>query len=190
MSEKPASSFRERILATEPVDPVLRQKYEQEIQAMLEKKLTTSQRVLWILTGLLSIGFVAVFGTAALMAPREFPLLARVGFGVGALFGLAWAVLSYQTVRNGKMHIRKDPKTMAGATWSFMVIMMTIFMLLSSRAGDHVWGVQMIVNGLVFFIIAAVFMINTVVEDAQLKTQEKLLEIEYRLAELAEQLKK
>jgi MFS family permease len=190
MSEKPASSFRERVLSAEAIDPVLHRKYQQEIQTMFEKKLNTPQRLVHVGAGLLGIVFVIVFGTVAVIAPREFPLLARIGFGAGALFGLAWAVLCFQIIRRGTVHLRKDPKTMAAMSWGFVVIMMTIFMLLSGRAGDHIWGVQMVVNGLVFLIGAAVFLINAVIQEAQFKTQEKLLEIEYRLAELSERIQK
>lgn len=190
MSKDPAADFRERMLADETFDPALRQKYQLEVQNMFETKLNLRQRVVYIFTGLLSIGFVILFGTLAVIAPRELRLLARAGFALGAAFGLAWAVVCLRVSRRGSVKLRKDPKTMAGLSWGFVVIMVTIFMLLSGRAGDHIWGVQMVVTGLVFLVGAAVFLINSVIHEAQFKTQEKLLEIEYCLAELAERLKK
>jgi hypothetical protein len=48
----------------------------------------------------------------------------------------------------------------------------------------------MVLNGLVFLVIAALFMIANRVDQAQLKTREKLLEIEYRLAVMSESMKK
>ena len=47
----------------------------------------------------------------------------------------------------------------------------------------------MILCGLVFLVMGAMFLIRHVVELSELKTREKLLEIECRLAELAESLK-
>jgi hypothetical protein len=200
MSEKPQQPFRERILSADAVDPALREKYQKEIQTMFEKQLTGGQRLAHIFTAVLSIVSVIVFSIAAVLVPRSIrgvpnippaiPILIGVAFGIGAVFGLAWAVLLFRILRRGSTQLRKDPKTMAGLTWGFVVIMVTIFMIVADRPGDHLWGVQMVVNGLVFLVGAAVFLINSVVQDSQLKTQEKLLEIEYRLAEIAERIKK
>jgi hypothetical protein len=185
MTDESASNFREQFLAAESFDPALRQKYQLEVQAMFERKLTTPHRVVYVITGLLAVAFVVLFSTLAVAVPKGFPPLVRVAFGIGVLFSLGWAVLSYRILRRGSFLLRNDSKTMAGMVWVLMVIMITIFMVVSDRAGDHIWGVKMVVEGLVFFIGAAVFLINTVVQDAQMRTQEKLLEIEYRLAELS-----
>ncbi len=48
----------------------------------------------------------------------------------------------------------------------------------------------MIITILVFLVPAAMFMILSRIERAELETREKLLEIEYRLAELAEAVAK
>ena len=44
-------------------------------------------------------------------------------------------------------------------------------------------------RALVVLVVGAVFLIRHVIEQSELKTREKLLEIEYRLAELAETAK-
>jgi hypothetical protein len=190
MSEaKPTSNFREQFVAAESFDPALRQKYQLEVQAMFEQKLTKTHWVVYIVTGLLSLAFIVLFAVISFQLPKGFPALARAAFGIGILFAVGWAILSYRILRRGSVKLRKDPKTMAALVWVFIVMMVTIDMLLAGRAGEKIWGVQMVVNGLVFLVGAAVFMINTVVQEAQMKTQEKLLEIEYRLAELTQQMK-
>jgi len=73
-----------------------------------------------------------------------------------------------------------------GMTWGFLVIMMTLFMV---SAGNNIVGLRMIVNGLVFLLMGVAFLLRHVIEQSELKTGERLLEIEYRLAELAECLK-
>ena len=55
-------------------------------------------------------------------------------------------------------------------------------------APENVVGLRMILSGLVFLVMGAVFLIRHVVEQSELKTREKLLEIEYRLAELADRI--
>ena len=56
-------------------------------------------------------------------------------------------------------------------------------------APENTVGLRMILSSLVFLLMGAVFLIRHVVEQSELKTREKLLEIEYRLAELADRIK-
>jgi hypothetical protein len=190
MSERqPASNFREQFLSAESFDPALRQKYQLEVQAMFELKLSRTHRIVYILTGLFAIACIVAFAWISIQLPRHFPPLARAAFGVGILFALGWAILSYRILRRGSVKLRKDPKAMAAMVWVFIVIMVTIDMLLADQVGDKIRGVQMVVNGLVFLVGAAAYMTGTAVQQAQMQTQEKLLEIEYRLAELTQQMK-
>ncbi len=64
--------------------------------------------------------------------------------------------------------------------------MAALFMVI---APNSIVGLRMIICGLVFLVVGAVFLIRHVIEQSELKTREKLLEIEYRLAELAETAK-
>ena len=117
------------------------------------------------------------------------PLLARLGFVVGAVFGVAFAVLALSIIKRGAVNLKKHPMAAAGLSWAFVVILVTLFMLLGSRAADRIVAVQMVLNGLVFLVMGALFMVRAWIERTELKTREKLLEIEYQLAEIAEALK-
>ena len=66
-------SFRERLLKTEQVTPALKQRYDQEIQAMLEKQLTGIRRWGWLGSAIMGLGFAVLFGTLAVITPAEFP---------------------------------------------------------------------------------------------------------------------
>lgn len=48
--------------------------------------------------------------------------------------------------------------------------------------------IRMLVSLLFFLVMAALFMVRAFVQRSELNTREKLLEIEYRLAELAEKI--
>jgi uncharacterized membrane protein len=67
--------------------------------------------------------------------------------------------------------------------WGLPVILVTLFMV---SAPDTIIGLRMIVAGLVFLVMGLAFLLRHVIEQSELKTREKLLEIEYRLAELVE----
>jgi len=183
-------ALRRQLLAAETFTPALRAKYEKEMAAMLTTKLTGWKKAGWFFSMLMGLGFIALFGTVAVMVPAEFPLLGRIGFILGAVFGLAWVVLSVKVLRKGEFDIRKVGWNVAGLVWGFTVLLITLFLLLAWQAPERAFGTQLVTFGTVFLIMAATFLVVARVERAELNTREKLLEIEYRLAELAEQLGK
>jgi len=54
---------------------------------------------------------------------------------------------------------------------------------------EPITGVRMIVWMLVFEVAAGIFLLKAIIRRSEVNTREKLLEIEYRLAELAEKVK-
>ncbi len=72
--------------------------------------------------------------------------------------------------------------------WCFIVIMATLALVNSGKLADPVKGVHMLVSILIFFVMASVFVIQALIERSELNTREKLLEIEYRLADMAEKM--
>lgn len=181
------NEFRERLLAAEKMNPT--RKYQEELHMLIEQKLTPAKK--WAFRGSLAlgIGFTVIFGSAAVWSPREFPGLGRAGFILGAVFGLAWAVLVGWILQRGSINRRKDPTAMTGLVWGFTVVMITLFMLLGGQLSDRVIGIQMVVNGLVFLVMAVAFLLRNVIEQSELRTREKLLELECRLADISETLK-
>lgn len=182
--KKNENTFRERLLAAETLSPS--EQYQRELQALLEPKLTPGHK--WATVGslVMGLGFAGLFGTLAIVTARKLPWLASASFALGAIFGLAWAGLSAWILHRGTINRRTDPTAMTGMVWGFLVVMMTLFLLLAGQLPDPVKGLQMVLNGLVFLVMGAVFMIANRIEQAELRTKEKLLELEYRLAEMAE----
>ena len=182
--------FRERLLEREQFSPILKEKYEKEVQAMLEEKLTGVKRWGYIFMAVLCTGLAILFGTVAILAPRDFPIWGRFIFAMGAIFGIAWAGLTGWIARKGTLKVKTHPVAMVGMGWGFAVIVVTVALVVARKFPDPITGVRMIVSGLVFLVFAAVGLILVRVDQAQLKTREKLLEIEYRLAQIAEAVAK
>jgi hypothetical protein len=130
-------------------------------------------------------GFAVLFGTLAVVAPADFPWWGRLGFGAGALFGVGWAVLGIRVFGRGSLDLKFDAAAYAGMSWGLPVVIVTLAMV---SAPDDLIGLRMILCALVFLVGGAVFLLRHVIELSELKTREKLLAIEYRLAELAERL--
>ncbi|WP_165074053.1 hypothetical protein [Paludisphaera rhizosphaerae] len=180
------NGMRDRLLKAERITPDLKRRYDLEIQAMIEKKLTKWQRWGWLASAIFGTACAVVFGALAVVGPGGLPWAGRLGLAGGAVFGLAWAWLGLRVFRRGVLDLKLDTGLAAGLSWCLPIFLTTLFMV---AAPDDVRGLRMILCGLVFLVAGAMFLTRHVVEQSELKTREKLLEIEYRLAELTEVVK-
>jgi hypothetical protein len=153
---------------------------------MLEKKLTGIRRWVFLATAVVALPLAVLFGTLAVTMPATFPWPGRLGFAGAALFAIGWAILGIRVFRRGALDLRIDTGAVAGLSWALPVFMVTLFLI---WAPENIAGLRLILSGLVFLVMGALFLIRHVVELSELKVREKLLEIEYRLAELAEAVK-
>ena len=179
------SSLRDRLCELEPHNPLLRERYLQEMQAMLEKKLTFTGKLFLaaVLVGSLAI---TVFLGAMALIPVELPVLARLGMAGGAVFAAAWAVPCGRALRRGTLELRTEPAVQAALLWVFAVLLETCFLVLAPQFPDHFLATVALFSGLVILVGAGVMLVNTCIQQAELRTKESLLRLEYRLAELSE----
>ena len=178
-------SLGEQLLAVEPVPPSSRQQLEQELSQMFQRELTSTRRGFF---GAVAIGALASGGVCGALALTEpaLPTLPRTALAVGSLFGLAWAIVAARICWRGELNLKQDGRRIATMVWSFTVLMMTFFLFAGMNAENRLQGVMMIVGGLPFLIGAGVYWLNYRIEQAELSTQEKFLQLELRLAMLSE----
>jgi hypothetical protein len=187
--ENMQDNFRKRLLESEHLNPELKEKYNREVLMLFEKKLSASRK--WGMIALIAIMLgQAGFFIYADIAFKGLPLLAKIGFGVGVLFALSFAVLLFSIIRRGSINIKTDSNWYTGIIWVFLVIMITLFMLLAGNIHDTAKGMSLVLNGLVFLIFGVVFLLQNNINQASLKLQEKLLEIELHLAEMKEMMER
>lgn len=182
--------FREQLLGAEQLTPSYREKYEKEVHAMIEKKLTGVRKWSHIGGLIMGLGFTVLFGTMAVIAPKGFPLWCRFGFAAGAVFGLAFAGFSAWILKKGTINLKKDTMIAAGLGWGFIMVFATLVLVYSGRLPDPITGVRMLAAVLVYEVAAAAMLLRVFIERSELNTREKLLEIEYRLAGIAEGITK
>jgi hypothetical protein len=178
-------TLRNRLCELEPKNPLLRERYAKELQAMLERKLSRPMKLFLALVTVASVAIAIFLGTLALIH-SELPPLARAGMAGGVVFALAWAGLTASTLRRGALRLRTQPAALAGLSWVLAVLLETCFLLLAPQFPDHFHAVLALVCGLVLLIGAGVMMVCACVQQAELRTQESLLRLEYRLAEVSE----
>lgn len=169
---------RERLLAQDAENPALRADYERKLNAMLEVPLSRTRRVS---LALVAVGAVATAGlVVSLLLTESMPWRARSGLGAGVAFAAAWTVYAVRILRRGTYRRKADSTTAAGMAYLFTLVMAVLFALLQKDPDPFVTVCFL------FLLPAAVILLRTVVEQAELRTQERLLELEYRLARLGE----
>lgn len=169
---------REQLLATEPIDATLQAEYERKINAMFETKLTMKKQI-WL--KLLTLLSVAGCSLALLLAITEtLPLRARVSLLLGAAFAAGWTVYFVQMILRGTMRRRIDPPLAAGMAYGFSLAMCILF------AVSGVPTERVLLMGMLFLLPASILLLRTIVEQSELRTQEQLLELQYKLSKLTE----
>ncbi len=182
-------SFTDRLLDSEAMTPSLRDRYEREVKAMLEKTLTPAQRAGFGITTLVCLGWAAFCGYSA-VAQSSWPVFMRASFGLGSLIGLIGAFLGGKVFLLGRMHRRATPNAVTGLVWVVVVFMVTLFLVFTGRQPDAVESTYVLLTGLVYLIFAAVLLVTNRIDQAQIKTEEQFLELKLRLAELAEKVER
>lgn len=183
----PEARFRDRLCELEPRNAQLRAKYEENLKNILERKLTPIMKGFIVCLGACSIA-IAIFLGAMGCIHDELPLLARLGFVAGSAFGFAWAGLVGWTLRKGAWFGKIQPTVIAALSWTFAVLMESCFLVLAPQFPDRYLGTVAIFAGLVILIGAGVGLLGTRIQQAELTMRESFLQMEYRLAELAEEL--
>lgn len=177
------TGFSDRLIAVESLSADSRQKLQQELHDMFTRELTTSRRMIVGVIAIVALASAATCGYLAITEP-DLPLLARIGLGTGTLFGVAWAAMAMRLARRGAIDLNRDSRRMATMVWVFTVLMMVFFLMLGMSMEDRLLGLMMMTNGLAFLIGAAVYWLSHRIEQAELSTREKLLELELVLAKL------
>jgi MFS family permease len=178
-----------RLSELEPQSHDLRERYEQALENVLERKLSPLMKLFVGVVGVMAVGIAVFLGYCAITHP-ELPALARLGFVAGVAFALAWAALSGWTLRKGKWHGKLQPKMGAALAWLFAVLLVTLFLMLAPEAKHPYQATIAVLAGLAILIGAGVQLLGTSIQQSELRTREALLRMEYRLAELAEEIAK
>jgi hypothetical protein len=194
--------FVEQLLAADRPSPDLRRHYEKEIHAMLEKTIGPRQRrlclVAAVLLGLLGV-YWSLLGLGALattaVGRKDLPLELLPTFLILEfcilVTGLALLLVAGMLLRaywKGVFNQRNYRGWAAGAGVSYAGLLGCLFLLLCRYLPEMLRdSVQ--VFALVLLLYAAVAWVRQRIAQAEMRTAEKLLEIELRLAEIGEDTK-
>jgi cation transport ATPase len=182
--------FVEDLLAADPPSPNARRNYDKEIRAMLEKTLTPGQRRAYlfaaVLMGLLAMGYGLML-LGGWMYHRDYatPLLPFFLLTAPAL--LVVAGLFFWNSWQGVVNRRTSNDWAAGAGVAYVSLMGCAFLMMSESWPEQLRDVVRVL-GMMLLGYAAVAWLRQRIGQTELRTAEKLLEIELRLAEIGETL--
>jgi len=193
-------NLRDSLLAQERVSPELESKYKEELNKMFTEKLSTPKTIgtfilsgLRLLIGLAEIGLglfdrIPGFGLVNIPSPIGIPFILRFLLVAVGLFLILMSLKGLLLVRRGEMDRSRDVKHMAWlkASLGYTAAILTMV----GGFIEHNYQVTLILfaMSLIFLVISSLPLLFAKINQADLDTRQKLLEIELRLASLDERL--
>jgi len=188
-------TFRERLLNMETLNSARGEISREQIRAMLDTRLSGIKRIGFALLAFVGFWTMIVFGSHAFGDPNDWEdlVIYQLFMMFASFASVAWTGFTGWAAISGVIRRTHRPWIVATTLvmgFCYLVAMMYVFVVpVSVLESRTELGTQL---GLIWF-----FLLNTiglctilgVLYRGQYKSQEKLLEIEYRLADLAEKLK-
>jgi hypothetical protein len=182
--------FVDQLLAADPPSADARQHYEKERRAMFEKALAQDERRGYlfgaVLMGMLAMG-CGLMVLYVWISHREDAMLILAFFLPTALALLVVAGILFQGSWKGVVSRPTSNEWAAGAGVAYVSLIGCLFLMMSESWPERLRDVVRVV-GVVLLVYAAVAWMRQRIGQAELRTAEKLLEIELRLAEIGEAL--
>jgi hypothetical protein len=175
------SDLAERLLEAETIDSALRAEYERKLSAMFEYELPRWKK-LFLIT--VTIAAILLGGTTLLLALTE-PLRASVRTIFLCLTGFAatWAFYCIRVMWRGIYRARIDAPVAAGMAFSYS-IMLCVLLLADGRLGAE----NVLLVGATTLLPSSLLMVHSLVKQSEMRVQEQLVRLEYKLAKLNQKL--
>jgi len=188
-------TLRERLLDMETQSAMQGAMPHELVRGMLDAKLTVAKRI-----GFGFLAFVGVCTAIAFAGPAgrdggsnwEQTFVYRMIMILAFLVCVAWTILTGWAAVSGVVRRAHRPwivVTTLAMGFFYLVSLVFVFAVpLSQLESRAILGTQLVLMGFFFFNTIGLCVILGVLYRGQFKSQEKLLEIEYRLADLAEKI--
>lgn len=178
------SDFRDRLKAVQHVTPEYRERFERSMKEMTERQLTPAERTAGLLVVLFNLAGLATM-TWVVIHLHLSPMIA-VAFGVLGVVILAMMLIKATEVITGKAVMKMQPRV-AWIGWFGAMFYVIAMMIAMPSMGNWFRG-YFTVLALFPLIVMAAQLIQTTIGQSTLAVQEKLLEMELRLAEMNDKL--
>jgi hypothetical protein len=188
-------TFSDKLLDMEKPNTTYKEQFERQVRAVFEKKLNFPSRVGLAVLGIVGLLIAIPCGRMAFLTRvgGELDLFVHIVYLTGMVLALSWAILMGWGAVRGKLNLRIQLSRIVtigiALGFFFMLDFTGRFVLPSARDGNKpAFGTLLVLIGFFFIVTVGLCLILRVLYKTAFKTYEKLLEIEYRLAELAEKI--
>ncbi len=188
MSEQPKQTFGEQLIRSQSFSHSAAERYRSEMQALLEERLTPARR--WgfggvaaylIVVGLLA-GFVVGRGDPPYVAQLRW--LGLLAAGVCLIMGVWFLCAAVRGRYNRKTH-RHGGLLIALLACGFGSLLL---LDMAWTFDDPIARRRLIFAGVTLLLILGGTALVALIEDMHRRTEERLIRLEYRLAELSEKI--
>ena len=181
-----SDAFREKLLNAEHIDPGRKIKHQEEIQTMIEQKISAPLKAGIIMIAVMNVGFAVMTASWAVIFTQWFPIV-RFTSCMFAVFFAAVSFYCVLVVKKGKINLMKQPVFFVSSFYLFSIVLMILLMIVYFHL-ETLEGIAILISGLFVVISSTAALIITIVRQSEIKTREKLMEIEYRIADFAEKI--
>jgi hypothetical protein len=175
------TDLAERLLAAETIDSALRAQYERKLKTMFEHEISPWKKLFFI--SVTAAGIIG--GGATLLLAMTEPVSERVRTMLLCLsgFALAWAFYCIRVMWRGRYRARFDAPIAAGMAFCFSTILCAL-LLADGRIGAQ----NVLLIGAMTLLPSSLFMVNALVRQSEMRIQEQLVRLEYKIAKLNQKL--
>ncbi len=200
-----SKTLRDELIGTHTVNVNNEKDYRDNIQNMLDKKLSQTGRIIYALICIASAMVTLYFGKWVFTKNygSDLAFIMQLICGAGMVFSCVLAFFSGWTVITGKVKGRFYPGFIFSSAvivllyfWIALFYMMYILPIVieSSKEGamDYrsIFGIQLMLLGFFAMVTFGFLFVLRLLNDLKFKNHKKLLEIEYKLLEIAEKIDK
>lgn len=116
--------------------------------------------------------------------------MVRIGFIEGAVFSAGWVALCICILKRGTFNLFQHENAIHGLVFGFVLLLLINMLLLGGQVEDKTIRIQMMLSGGIFFLIFGIPAIFSMrINRAESSLREQLLNIELKIAELADKIK-
>lgn len=179
--------FRDRLLSLQKASPP--QKYRDELAELQEKKLSPAQRAIAVLVTMGTLTAAVFMGWLAAVPPHPLPVLSRFGLGFWSICSLVASLLASGFFKGGVIRRKMDPNRIVAFVFRNLIVFAITMLALMGQVPDVGMRVIMGSISLFFLGLGSAYVITARLEQVELRTREKLLEIELELQHVIEELR-
>ena len=192
---KKEETIREGLLAMEKKDIDKKSEYEKQINAMVSKQLSFPARFGFAALAIVGLLFALPFAEMSFSKVGPgLEFIVRIVTIPGLVLALTWAVVTGWIAARGQFNLRTLPPRMAGLgiILGFFGIVLFLFIFIvpitlhKPTDASSIFGIQLSIIAFFFLVTIGLCVLLRILYRMQFQVREKLLEIEYRIAEIAE----